>query len=198
VRIERVDLFDHEVGTSDRFDLRTLHLESTVESFDRYPFPTTGNKHRFDLRFAGKLFGGEIEYTRFFTSLEAYYPLGQYLNYHPKLSVGLSRRGLPPSEKFYAGGCRSLAGYRINELSGDKMFMFNQELRLKLPARFYLTGHIDFGDLYAGADDIKIRQLRRGFGVSLAFDSPLGPVVIGYGGGDSPKDRVYFSAGFGF
>lgn len=198
VRIERVDLFDHEVGASDWFDLRTLHLESTVESFDKYPFPTTGNKHQFDLRFAGKLFGGEIEYTRFFTSLEAYYPLGRLLNYHPKLSVGLSRRGLPSSEKFYAGGRGSLAGYRINELSGDKMFMFNQELRVKLPARFYLTGHMDFGDLYAGADDIKLGQARRGFGVSLAFDSPLGPVVIGYGGGDSPKDRVYFSAGFDF
>lgn len=198
VRIERVELFDDEVGASDEFDLRTLHLEAIVESFDRSPFPTTGKKHRFDLRFAGKLFGGEIEYSRFFTSIEAYYPLASFLNFHPKLSFGLSRRGLPSSEKFYAGGSGSLAGYRMNELSGDKIFLLNQELRLKLLSRFYLIGHVDYGDLYAGADDIKLRQLRRGYGVSLSLDSPLGPVVIGYGGGDSPKDRVYFSAGFSF
>ena len=198
VRIEDVELLDHEAGSSDKFGLRTLYLESVVESFDQYPFPITGKKHRFDLRFAGKLLGGEIEYSRFFTSIEAYYPLTSHLNFHPKLSIGLSRRGLPPSEKFYVGGNGSFAGYRISELSGDKMFLFNQELRLKLLARFYLTGHVDFGDVYAGADDIKLGQFRHGFGVSLAFDSPAGPVVIGFGGGDSPKDRIYFSAGFSF
>ena len=198
VSIEHVELFDHEAGVSDKFGLRTLHLESVIESFDRYPFPMTGKKHRFDLRFAGKLFGGEVEYSRFFTSLEAYYPLISFLNYHPKLSIGLSRRGLPPSEKFYAGGNGSFAGYRINELSGDKIFLFNQELRLKILSHFYLTGHVDYGDVYAGADDIKPGQFRHGFGVSLAFDSPAGPVVIGYGGGDSPRDRLYFSAGLSF
>jgi NTE family protein len=198
VRIEKVELFDHEVSSADRFELRTLHLESTVESFDRYPFPTTGKRHQFDLRFAGKLFGGEVEYSRFFTLIEGYYPLTSWLNYHPRLSIGLSRRGLPASEKFYAGGNGSFAGYRINELSGDKLFLINQELRLKLPARFYLTGHIDYGDLYAGTDDIKPGQFRNGFGVSLSFDSPVGPIMIGFGGGDSPKDRIYFSAGMRF
>lgn len=198
LRLEQVELFDHETGSSDRFGLRTLHLESVVESFDRYPFPTTGKKHRFDLRFAGKLFGGEIEYSRFFTSMEGYYPLTSYLNFHPKLSIGLSRRGLPSSEKFYAGGDGSFAGYRISELSGDKIFLFNHELRLKLPARFYLIGHLDLGDVYAGADDIKSSEFRHGFGATLAFDSPIGPAMIGYGGGDSPKDRLYFSAGFSF
>jgi len=198
LQLLEVELEDHRDHTSDRFGLRTLHLESVVESFDRYPFPTRGKKHRFDLRFAGRLLGGEIEFSRFFTSIEAYYPLGPYLNYHPRLSVGLSRRGLPPSEKFYAGGSDSFAGYRVNELAGDKVFLLNQELRLKLPARFYLTGRFDLGDVYAGTEEIKPGQFRHGFGGALIFDSPIGPFELGFGGGDSPRDRVYFNAGLSF
>lgn len=198
LRVEQVETVDHLEKTSSKFDVRTLHFQSEVESFDRYPFPNRGKKHRFDLRFAGKLLGGEVEYSRFFTSIEAYYPLGKYVNYHFVASVGLSRRGLPPSEKFYAGGLGSFAGFRTSELSGEKIILVNQELRLNLPYRFYLTGRCDLGDLYANADDIKPEKFRTGYGVSLALDLPIGPFEFGYGGGDSPKDRVYFSAGFRF
>lgn len=196
--VEQIETADHLEKTSSKFDLRTLHFQSEVESFDRYPFPNRGKKHRFDLRFAGKLLGGEVEYSRFFTSIEAYYPVGRYVNYHFVASVGLSRRGLPSSEKFYAGGFGSFAGFRTSELSGEKMILVNQELRLNLPYRFYLTGRFDLGDLYTSADDIKPEKFRTGIGVSLALDLPIGPFEFGYGGGDSPKDRVYFSAGFRF
>jgi outer membrane protein assembly factor BamA len=198
LKVERIETVDHLKKTSSLLNLRTLHFESEVESFDRYPFPNRGKKHSLDLRFAGKLLGGEVEYSRFFTSIEVYYPLGEYLNYHLVASVGLSRRGLPPSEKFYAGGLGSFAGFRTSELSGEKLVLFNQELRLNLPYRFYLTGRFDLGDLYAGSDDIKPEEFRSGIGVSLALDLPIGPFEFGYGGGDSPKDRVYFSAGFRF
>jgi NTE family protein len=198
LRVERIELVDHLNHTSQTLNLRTLHFLSEVETFDRYPFPTTGKKSRFDIQFAAKVLGGEVEYSKFSTSIEAYYPLGAYLNYHPRAAVGLSRHGLPPSEKFYLGGFESLAGYRESELSGEKLFVLNQELRLKLPYRFYLTGRVDYGDIYATVDDIKPEKFRSGFGVTLSFDSPLGPFEFGYGGGKSPKNRVYFSAGFRF
>jgi len=198
IRVEQIESIDYPANTSAKFDLRTLHFESEVESFDRYPFPNRGKKHRFDIRFAGKLLGGEVEYSRFFTTLEAYYPLGKYLNYHFTGSVGLSRRGLPPSEKFYARGFGSFYGFRSSELTGEKMILFNQELRLNLPYRFYVTGRFDLGDLYTSAADIKPEEFRTGFGVSLALDLPIGPFEFGYGGGASPKDRVYFTAGFRF
>ena len=198
LRVERVEIVDHLNHTSEKLDLRTLHFLSEVETFDRHPFPNTGKKHRFDVQFGGKLFGGEVEYSKFSTSIEAYYPLGNYFNYHPRVAVGICRRGLPPSEKFYMGGMDSFAGYRESELSGEKMFVLNQELRLKLPLRFYLTGRLDYGDIYVTADDIKPEKFRSGFGVTLSFDSPLGPFDFGYGGGTSKKERVYFSAGLRF
>lgn len=198
LRVENVEVRDHRENSSTIFGLRTLHFESVVETFDRSPFPTDGHKLWLDLRLAGKLLGGEIEYTRFQSAVEAYYPFRGYLTYHPKFMIGLSRRGLPESEKFFAGGVGSFSGYRTNELSGDKIFLLSQELRLQLLSRLYLTGRFDWGDVFARAQHIKPAGFRHGFGVSLALDSPVGPVEIGYGGGDSPKDRVYFSAGFSF
>jgi NTE family protein len=198
LNFEHVELKDHLNDTRQEFELRTFSFRSTIESFDDYPFPTRGKKHLFDITFAGKLFGSEIDYSRFFASIEGYYPLTDFLNYHPRVAIGLSRRGLPASEKFYVGGLHSFAGYRVNELSGDKMFLINQQLRLKLPFWFYLTGFVDIGDVYGTTDDIKFSGLQQGFGASIAFDSPIGPFEFGYGTGDSPKDRWYFSAGFAF
>ena len=185
-------------GTKTKFGLRSLYLESLVETLDRYPFPNSGNRYSLSLELTGKVFGGDIDFTRYFSSLETYLPLGDYLTYHPGLSVGISRSGLPPSEKFYTGGVNQFTGYQTDELSGDKIFLVNQELRVKLPLRLYAMARYDFGDVYSSTDQIKMENLRHGFGLSLALDSPLGPVQFGWGTADDHDDQFYFNAGLTF
>ncbi|MFH1372827.1 MAG: patatin-like phospholipase family protein [bacterium] len=179
-------------------DLRMLKFTSEVETFDRVPFPRTGKKHLFELQFAGKYLGGETEFTRFFTSIEAYFALKPYLNYHPKLAVGLSRSNLPVSERFYLGGMHSFMGFRTHQLSGDKLFMLSNELRLKLPLWLYLTARHDMGEVYTAADEIKLRNLRHGVGLFLSLDSPIGPVEFGYGVADTDEERFYLNVGYTF
>lgn len=198
ITVEEVQLRDRRIGTDDLLGLRTLHLESRVETLDHANFPTRGNNHQAEIRFAGKLIGGDVEFTRFRLSLETYYSFNSFVVYHPHLTLGLSRRGLPPSEKFYAGGAHSFYGFRTSELSGDKMFLFNQELRFKLPFWLYLSARFDVGDVYGSTEDIKLAKLRQGFGIAAALDTPIGPIELAWGGGDSPKDNLYFNAGFRF
>ncbi|MFZ5979171.1 MAG: patatin-like phospholipase family protein [Candidatus Zixiibacteriota bacterium] len=195
---EHIEYEDERDDTYETLELRSIYLESLVENFDRVPFPERGKKHLFLLQLVGKYLGGEVEFTRYFSSIESYFPLGRFINYHPKLSIGLSRKDLPPSEKFYLGGMYSFSGFRTNELSGDKFLLLNQELRFKLPFRFYFTMRYDIGDVYRSTDDIKLKNLYHGFGVSLAFDSPIGPFDFGYGVTDTDDDRFYFNAGFDF
>jgi outer membrane protein assembly factor BamA len=178
--------------------LRQVIFESHVESFDRWPFPHSGKRNYIELAFAGKYLGGNTEFTRFFGSLESYFPFGQVLCYHPTFSVGLSRSNLPLTEKFYIGGQRSFSGLRTMQAAGDKLLMLNQELRVKLPLRLYVITRLDVGEVYATAEQIKLRNLRTGFGLSLAFDSPIGPVEFGYGITNHRADRFYFSAGPSF
>ena len=195
---EEVRSTDTRHGTEEKFGLRSINLQSLVETFNRMPFPQTGKKHLFELQITGKALGGDVEFTKFFSSLEAYFPFGRHLNYHPKLSIGISRTGLPPSEKFYAGGCHSFCGFRTNQQAGDKIILVNQELRLRLPLWFYLFALYDFGEVYTSSDQIKLRNLRHGWGLTLAVETLIGPFELGYGAVDSDTDRFYFNAGFEF
>ncbi|MBU0984341.1 MAG: patatin-like phospholipase family protein [candidate division Zixibacteria bacterium] len=198
LEFEELETRDPGQESPRRLGLRTLSVSSLFETLDRTPFPHSGERHYLELTFAGKLIGGDIEYTRFFSSLETNRPLGDYVTYGLRMTIGLSRRGLPPSEKFYAGGMYSFAGFRTSELAGDKLLLINQELRLKLPLQLYLIGHWDNGDVYTTSDNIKLKNLQQGFGISIALDSPVGPFEFGYGNGDSPRERYYFNAGFTF
>ncbi|MGH8016049.1 MAG: BamA/TamA family outer membrane protein, partial [Candidatus Zixiibacteriota bacterium] len=182
----------------DDFNQRIFHFESIIETFDKNPFPNYGTKLHSEIRFAGKFLGGEVDYRRFFVSWEGFIPLGKYVNFHPKMSLGLSGPDLPVSEQFFIGGAKSFAGYRAFEYSGDKTVLMNNELRFKLPLSFYLIGRYDIGEVYAHTDEIKLRNLRHGGGAFLAFNSPIGPFEFGYGVADSDNDRFYVNIGLSF
>jgi outer membrane protein assembly factor BamA len=198
LQFEEIDLDGDQIGDYSSFSLRTLEFESMVETCDRVPFPETGEKHLVDLRFAGKYLGGDVEYTRFFSSLEGYFPIARNLNYHPKMSVGLSRRGMPPSERFYVGGQESFSGYRTNQLVGDKLFLLNQEFRLRVFGWVYLFAKYDIGNVWESSDQIRLKHLRQGWGGALGFGTPVGPLQFGYGATEDNFDRWYFSLGFTF
>ena len=185
-------------GQSSQFDLRTFSIASSVDNLDRVPFTHTGTRNFAEFQIAGKFWGGDEEYTRFNLFMEIFLPIGSYLNYHPKLLVGLSSSGLPGSEQFYLGGLHSFFGFRTFQLSGDKYLMFSNELRLKLPYKVYFTFRHDLGDVYTHTDEIKTRNLRSGVGFILALDSPIGPFEFAYGIADKDTERYYINIGLNF
>lgn len=185
-------------GTALDFNQRILHVESMIETFDKLPFPNRGKKFHSEFRYAGEFLGGEVQYTKAFTSIETYIPLGNYLNFHPKISIGLSGSELPFSEQFFIGGAKSFSGYRAFEYAGDKVILLNSELRLKLPLNFYLIGRYDVGEVYIHTEQIKLRNIRHGWGAFLAINSPVGPFELGYGVADSDNDRFYVNIGLSF
>jgi NTE family protein len=194
---ERVDLDTSDVA-EEVLQIRKLAFISQVENFDKLPYPTSGKQHLFTLESAGKILGGTTEFTRFHTSIEAYFEIVSGMNYHPLLAVGLSRSNLPLSEKLYIGGLNQFAGYREYQLAGDKMILSSHEIRLRLMSRVYLAVRYDVGNLYAEADDISFKALRHGLGLWLAIDSPLGPIVAGWGKASHNADRVYINVGLEF
>lgn len=187
-------------GTTDRIKLRTITLRSLVETINKYPFPTEGKKHLFYLQYATDILGGENTYTKLFSSVESYFPVTDGVNFHPRLAIGLSdtKYGIPVSEKYYVGGHYSFYGYRTDELVGAKMFLGNIELRYRLPYRFYISGRYDFGDVFTSVDHIKLRNIRHGYGFSLAFHSPVGPIDFGYGKSGNHPECYYIDVGLAF
>ena len=200
IRWEDIDTRNLTTGITGSTRLRTITLRSHVETINKYPFPTHGKRHVFYVEFAADVLGGETRYTKLFSSVESYFPLLDWLNFHPKIALGWVDTDylIPVSERFYIGGQKSFAGYNTDEVSGDKMVLGNLEFRFRLPCRLYLTTRYDMGQVFTSADAIKLSNLRWGAGVFLAYDSPLGPVDFGYGITEDNLDRVYFSVGLHF
>lgn len=200
IRWENIDTRTIATGVTGSTRLRTITLRSHVETINKYPFPTHGKRHMFYVEFAADVLGGETRYTKLFSSVESYFPLLDWLNFHPKIALGWVDTDylIPVSERFYLGGQNSFAGYNTDEVSGDKMVLGNLEFRFRLPCRFYLTARYDMGQVYTSADAIKLNNLRWGAGAFLAYDSPIGPIDFGYGITEDKLDRVYFSVGLDF
>ncbi len=179
--------------------LSTFSINSTVETFDKFPYPNIGHRQDLSIEFSGKWLGGTLdEYTKMYSSLEAYWPIGNYINIHPKLALGVSTADLPEIEKFRIGGMYNFSGLRTEQLSGDKFFVSNFQLRFKLPYRFYFIGNFDYGNIYNDFENIKIKDFRRGWGAAISLDSPIGPCEFGYGKtGDKPY-RLYLNIGLRF
>ncbi len=195
-KAERVTIKDG--GRRDSYGLRSLMIRSLVDSFDKYPFPTQGKYHHLYVELGGDILGGDVVYRKAFTSLESYFPLHDRVNFHPKIAIGASDGSLPTSEKFTLGGLDSFYGLFSEELVGEKVFVGSLGLRFRIFRRLYWTVRYDVGRVWSRLESIKFKNLKHGFGSSLALDTPLGPLEVAYGVATDEWDKFYFKFGYGF
>jgi outer membrane protein assembly factor BamA len=179
--------------------LSAFAIKSTVETFNKFPYPDYGHRQEFILEFTGKWLGGTFdEYTKLYSSIEAYWPWGKYWTFHPKFSFGISTANLPDIEKFYLGGMYNFSGYRTHQLVGDKFLIANLQWRIRLPYKMYLLGNFDYGNVYDEYESIKIRDFLKGWGAAISYDSPVGPCEFGYGKAERRPYRLYVNVGLRF
>ncbi len=179
--------------------LSAFALKSTVETYNKYPYPDYGHRQDLCAEFTGKWLGGTFdEFTKIYGSIDGYAPIGNYFNFRPKFSAGISTANLPETEKFFIGGMYSFYGYRTDQLSGDKFFVADMQLRVKFPYRIYLLGNFDYGNVFGDYESIRIRDFRKGWGASISIDTPLGPFDFGAGKADDTAWRLYLNLGLRF
>ncbi len=193
---EKVEMHRQGSKTFEKCNLGIIILRSLVDTFDKYPFPDRGKYHHFYLEIVGKYLGGDRDYRKGFSSLESYFPLTKRINFHPKVAIGLSN-GLPLSEKFVLGGKENFYGFLSEELKGDKLFFFNLGLRFKFPNKIYITFRYDSGNVWSNLEQIKLKNLKHGFGAGISILTPLGPVQFDYGVAEK-TNKFYFHLGFDF
>ncbi len=110
----------------------------------------------------------------------------------------LTANGLPFFENFYAGGTRSVRGFRDNtlgprEAASNSSFlqpiggavktvgsveMFFPQL-IKSPAA-RISAFVDFGNVFKDVDSWDAKELRASAGVALMWRAPVGPISISY------------------
>jgi outer membrane protein assembly factor BamA len=178
------------------FDKGSFGFQSIVDTRDNIGFPESGKYHVFELEFAGELTGEKIAYTRFYTSLESYYKITGDLNFHPRISLGLSSNFMPYFDEFTLGGYQSFIGLFQDEVLGDKLFSGELALRYNLTGPFYMHLKYDMGNIWNKLQYIRFSELRYSAGAGISLKSPLGPLSVWYGRTSQGLDAVYFYAGY--
>jgi len=176
----------------------SISIRSLVDTFNSLPIPETGKLHYFDIEFANDILGGEMVYTRFYTSIEAYYPLFRGLNFHPRAELGLLNKTPPYFKLFSLGGRNSFYGLYEHEQTGEKIFSGSLELRQKITGKLYASARYDFGKVWKKLQSIRFDQLHHGFGGSLMLKTIIGPVGISYGRTTEGIQAVYLYAGYDY
>ncbi|MCP4631761.1 MAG: BamA/TamA family outer membrane protein [candidate division Zixibacteria bacterium] len=178
--------------------IRSIVLRSVVDTKDSPVFPERGKYHQSYLEWANDIIGGNEVYSKFYMSIESYYPLLFGFNFHPRAAFGISINGLPLSQQFRLGEPDGFSGFYSNENRGDNFFSYYLKLRKKIRKNYYAYIRYDSGRIYSDREDVKITNLRHSFGIGFEIATVLGPLNAGYGIYEENTDKFYISWGYLF
>lgn len=125
----------------------------------------------------------------------------------------ITASGLPFYENFYAGGTRSVRGFRDNTLGpreavGGSNYMqpLGGALKTVGSLEMYfptlldspaarISAFVDFGNVYTDLDAFEVKDFRVSAGVALMWRAPVGPISISYAYPLRKQDDVFGGAG---
>src|SRR5690606_6979328 len=217
-RDSRNDFLQPTRGTLQRISLETTLPGSTVEYYKlNYEFSKYWYLHRalvlntrFELGY-GDSYGDDV--SRVFCRTQGSQPLpppgataadplpaagGGICNDGSVYSHTLTASGLPFFENFYAGGARSVRGFRDNT-RGPRESAFNSAYLqpmggslktigsvemffpqlIKSPAA-RVSAFVDVGNVFRNTDEFDSGELRASAGIALMWRAPVGPISISY------------------
>lgn len=195
----------------------------SYDSRNRTFFATRGALHALSVDIAVP--GSDIQYFSTNYRAQTYIPLPLNLTGELKGSVGYvdgygKDSDVPPYENFFAGGPRTVRGYRdgsLGPLDTPYLNPYGGKLRTTLQANMIipmpiesdgrstrLTGFFDIGNVFAKPGDFEFDQLRQSAGISFAWFTPfLGLLEMSYAfplndkaGDRTDRFQITFGSGF--
>lgn len=163
----------------------SLSASSTIDTQDKYPYAQKGFYFKAEYEVAQKILGGDIGYTNFNFQYKSYFSINDVSTFSPRILMGFADKTLPLSEEYSLGGQDSFFGMRANEFRGRQIFLSSLEYRYKLPFEIFFSTYFkmryDLGSIWEVQEQIKFKELRHGVGLSLSFDTPVGPADFSVG-----------------
>jgi outer membrane protein insertion porin family len=192
---------------------------------DSFTEATRGNRTRVSATYAGGYLGADNNFTKYSAESSQYWPLWWKLvgNVRGTLWYGDSygdTPNLPVQERFFLGGPNTLRGFRNFTVSptdpaggdgltgGNKAWFVNTELLFPLyePMRLRGLAFFDIGnnlDERNNIGDLFTHEARRGAGVGIRFNSPIGAIRLEWGFNLNRREGerqqvLHFTAGTSF
>ncbi len=180
----------------DQFNILRFTTSFAYDSRNKAILPDSGTLHR--VRAEVGVPGADLSFYKVDYETHWFYPLSEDFTLALQGQIGYgdsfgNTDELPFFENFYAGGPRTVRGYKENTLGpkdsdkralgGNFMVVGNAELILPVPfvedlesVRF--TAFVDMGNVYGVNDDINIDDLRFSTGLSGIWVSPFGVLSV--------------------
>ena len=146
-------------------------------SYSTLPSYITGGKRRpysvyAELRGSPATLGSDSSFLQFRSQVERIYPISDLWSARGRFELGTSWvddfSELPASQRFFAGGDRSVRGFGLNELSpqddegnsigGRHLVTGTLEVERALPRNFGLAVFSDFGNAFDDAGELQFRD----------------------------------------
>jgi outer membrane protein insertion porin family len=176
----------------DSFNAFTISLGWSSDSRDNAVLPTQGMAQSITAEVAVP--GGDLQYYKLRYKNSWFHPLSESLTLSLSGDLGYAEgygdtEDLPFFENYYAGGIRSVRGYKANtlgykeddeSLGGNLLVTGGAEVIFPVPflkktlKSFRLSTFVDVGNVYDINEDFDTGQLRYSAGVSAIWISPFG------------------------
>src|SRR5258708_1787611 len=202
---ERVKLFlagdspQRYLDFQNQFGGTYIALVSTAgwahDTRDSFIWPTKGHLERASLELGTA--PGDLEYWKYSYTHQYFYPYSRSLTFvlSGELDAGDGHGGrpLPFFKHYYSGGIGSVRGFRTASLAprdidgsflgGNRKVNVSTELLFPVPGSgldrsMRLGAFVDAGQVYGLTDRLDLSQLRASWGMSFAWNSPVGPMKI--------------------
>jgi outer membrane protein assembly factor BamA len=195
------------------FEGTTLRLSSFAVSAvhdtrDAFFDPRRGHYLSGEVQWYGEGIASEADFTKTYTQFLFFREIAPRAVWAQALRVGLASpfgrsrddpvstgdalSGVPPSERFFAGGDTTVRGFRRDRLGpldpltgdpvgGEMVVLFNQEVRFPIWRFLHGVVFYDAGNVFRTRDDFDLDDLRHVAGAGLRFATPVGPFRLEYG-----------------
>jgi outer membrane protein assembly factor BamA len=171
--------------TPERYQLAALKIQSTVDTEDKFWYPTSGVKFVLSYESASKSLSSDVGYGKFSGFWESYFSFGTRHTIRPRFTLGFADATLPTAEQFSMGGFQSLYGLNEDDSRGRQIFVVNMEYRFWLPFSIifdtYVKLRYDLGTISLQPEELKLINFHHGLGIEIDLATPLGPAAFGAG-----------------
>ena len=185
------------------FNSYKLSVGWSRDTRNRAVFPTEGGQ----LSVSGLASVGNEESPQFYklrVSERHFFPLARKLTFGVRADADYAdvygdSVMLPPYERYFAGGVRSVRGFRANRLhstpgtldsyglpyGGNARLVGNMELIFPPPfdldsKSMRFKAFIDAGNVYDTEDGVDSSELRASYGLTMNWLTPVGPLIFSY------------------
>ncbi len=188
---------DFEPFLDRTIDLGGVQLSAVVDRLDNAKIPHHGGLFRLIAFRSLSALGAEVEYTKVGVKLNQFFTRGRHTLFGT-LEGGLSPGSdLPVFDEFAFGGLFSFSGFAKRELRGQNFGVARLGYLHRLGRSLYLGGYGEAGRAALTSSGLVDNPILAVTAVA-AYETPIGPVYLGYGVAEGSHRQLYLLFGHGF